>query len=559
MIERYLSQLSYTSYRDFMDNFRVHVPARFNFAYDIIDEWARTEPEKTAIVWTDGHGRERRVTYRELSETSDRVAAWLLEEGIKKGDRVMLILKRHLEWWYIMTALCKIGAVAIPSSYLLKPIDIAYRVHEAGARMIVTLGETEYLDNCETVRETLRGEPLRLVSIGPEQREGWADFWQGVEQAPQFSRPEWPILNDDNMLIYFTSGTSAMPKMVVHDFQYPLTHILTGHIWHHLTTDSRQLTLTDTGWAMCIWGQYYSQMLCGAEVVLYDFPEKFNAARLLRVLSDYKVTTFFAPPTVYRFLLKEDWTGYDLSSLTYCCVAGEALYPAVFNEWERRTGGVRMKECFGQTETPLVCGIYPWTDSRPGSMGLPNPQLPIDLVDDHGLPVRDGETGRLVIRLDHGRPLGLFKEYFRNPELTAATHDGPFYDTGDMARRDEDGYLWYVSRRDDVIKSSGYRISPFEVESVIVMHPAVQECAVTAVPDDVRGQLVKATIVLKPEWRRRMTEPGDDEALRRDIQTFVKRTTAPYKYPRVIDFVDELPKTFNGKIRRAKIRQDDAR
>lgn len=554
MIEKYLPQLTYTSYADFMEHFRVRVPERFNFAYDVIDEWARTEPGKTAILWTDGLGHERRVTYGEYKAVSDRVASWLLGLGVVKGERVMLILKRRLEWWYVMAALHKIGAVAIPSSYLLKPLDIAYRVHEAGASTIITLGETEYMDASETARARL-SEPLRLVSVGPGQREGWTDFWQGVNRAAPFVRPSWDIRLDDNMLIYFTSGTSAMPKMVVHDFQYPLTHILTGHIWHNLTPRSRQLTLTDTGWAMCIWGQYYSQMLCGAEVVLYDFPEKFNAARLLRVLSDYRVTTFFAPPTVYRFLLKEDWTGYDLSQLTYCCVAGEPLYPAVFREWERRTGGVRMKECFGQTETPLVCGIYPWTESRPGSMGLPNPQLPIDLLGDDDRPVATGEAGRLVIRLDQGRPLGLFKEYFRNPELTAKTHDGPYYDTGDMARRDADGYLWYVSRSDDVIKSSGYRISPFEVESVLVMHPAVQECAVTAVPDDVRGQIVKATIVLKAEWRRRLGGAGDEEALRRDIQAFVKRTTAPYKYPRVIDFVAELPKTFNGKVRRAEIRR----
>lgn len=557
MIERYLKQLDYSSYEDFMQNFRVSVPAHFNFGYDIVDEWARTAPGKVAITWTDGMGHERRVTYGEYKKVSDRVASWFLSLGIKKGDRVMLILKRHIEWWYIMVALHKIGAVAIPSSYLLKPHDIAYRVFEAGVETIITLGEEEFLDNVDLVDGLCEGIK-RLISIGPDKHGGWLDFWEGVSHAAPFTRPAYEIRNDDNMLIYFTSGTSAMPKMVVHDFQYPLTHILTGHIWHHLTEQSRQLTLTDTGWAMCIWGQYYSQMLCGAEVILYDFPEKFHALRLLKVLSDYKVTTFFAPPTVYRFLLKEDWTGFDLSPLRYCCVAGEALYPAVFHEWERRTGGVKMKECFGQTETPLVCGIYPWTESRPGSMGLPNPQLPIDIIGEDGTTCAPGVAGRLVIRLDGGRPLGLFKEYFRNPELTSQTHDGPYYDTGDMARRDEDGYLWYVSRSDDVIKSSGYRISPFEVESVIVTHPAVQECAVTAVPDDVRGQLVKATIVLKPEWRRRLTEAADTEGLIKEIQAFVKKTTAPYKYPRVVEFATELPKTFNGKIRRAKIREDDS-
>lgn len=557
MIEKFLSKLTYSSYDDFMRNFKIEVPEHFNFGYDIIDEWARVAPEKEAILWTDGMGNVKRVTYRELSETSDRVAAYLMSLGITKEDRVMLILKRHIEWWYIMVALHKIGAIAIPSSYLLQSHDILFRIHEARIGTIITCGEEPFISTVSKVYE-LSDELDNCISIGPMVAEGWLDFWEGVNNAPEFVRPDYEIRNDDRMMIYFTSGTSAMPKMVVHDFQYPLTHILTGHIWQSLSEQSRQLTLTDTGWAMCIWGQFYSQMLCGATVVLYDFPEKFNAARLLKVMADFKVTTFFAPPTVYRFLLKEDWTPYDLSSLEYCTVAGEPLYPAIFYEWEKRTGGIRMKECFGQTETPLVVGVYPWCESKPGSMGLPNPQIPVELLNDNDEPCAPNETGHLVIRLDKGRPLGLFKEYYLNPKLTSKTHDGAYYDTGDMAYRDEDGYYWYVSRSDDVIKSSGYRISPFEVESTLIMHPAIQEVAVTAVPDEIRGQVVKASIVVKPEFHD-YVYGMDRRRVEKHLQDFVKKMTAPYKYPRVIELVDELPKTFNGKIRRAAIRKKDAK
>ena len=555
IIDKYLNKLTFTSYDDFLQNFKVNIPEHFNFGYDVIDEWARIAPEKEAIVWTDGLGQSKTVNFRQYKETSDRVASYLLSIGIQKGDRVMLILKRHIEWWYIMVALHKIGAIAIPSSYLLKPHDIAYRVYEAHVKTIITCGEEEFLNTVDIVQK-MSIELEQVISIGPLKHEGWLDFWEGVNNAKPFERPSWDIDNDDRMMIYFTSGTSAMPKMVCHDFKYPLTHILTGHIWQNLNENSRQLTLTDTGWAMCIWGQFYSQFLCGATVVLYDFPEKFHSQQLLKVMSDFKITTFFAPPTVYRFLLKEDWTPYDLSSLEYCTVAGEALYPKIFDEWEKRTGGIKMKECFGQTETPLVIGIYPWCESKPGSMGLPNPQIPVDLINDNGESCATGETGRLVIRLTNGTPLGLFKEYYRNPELTSKTHDGEYYDTGDMAYRDEDGYYWYVSRSDDVIKSSGYRISPFEVESVLMKHPACQECAVTAVPDDIRGQLVKATIVIKPEYHDYVySQPR--ERVEKHIQDFVKALTAPYKYPRVIELVDELPKTVNGKIRRAKIREND--
>lgn len=553
MIEKYLKQTKYTSYEDFLNNFHVDVPENFNFGYDIIDEWARIAPEKEAIIWTDGLGGEKHVNYRQYKETSDRVASYLMSLGIKKGDCVMLMMKRHIEWWYCMIALHKIGAIAIPSSYLLKPHDIMYRLLQAQCRMVISCGEKEIVSNLNQVREIMGDEMLDLVSTGPAIEEGWLDFWEGVNNAAPFVRPDYEIKNDDRMMIYFTSGTSAMPKMVVHDFQYPLTHILTGHIWQNLNENSRQLTLTDTGWAMCIWGQFYSQLLCGATVVLYDFPEKFHAERLLQVLSDFKVTTFFAPPTVYRFLLKEDWTPYDLSALEYCTVAGEALYPKIFHEWEERTGGIKMKECFGQTETPLVVGIYPWCESKPGSMGLPNPQIPVDIINEDGKPCAANETGRLVIRLTGGRPLGLFKEYYHNPKLTSMTHDGEYYDTGDMAYRDEDGYYWYVSRSDDVIKSSGYRISPFEVESVIMTHPAVQECAVTAVPDEVRGQLVKASIVIKPEYHDYVYGQERSRVIKH-VQNFVKAYTAPYKYPRIVELVESLPKTFNGKIRRAEIR-----
>ncbi|HAB41689.1 MAG TPA: acetyl-CoA synthetase [Porphyromonadaceae bacterium] len=546
MIENFLKQTDFESHDDFMRNFKVQVPDNFNFGYDVVDAWAAAEPDRPALLWTDAHGREKRFTFADIKRESDRTAAFFKSLGIGKGDMVMLILKRRYQFWFSMIALHKLGAVAIPATHLLTPHDIIYRCTRAGIKAIVCAGEQTIIDHveqampeCPTVKA--------LISTGPVIPEGWHDFDKGIAEAPEF-KPELPVnSNSDVSLLYFTSGTTGEPKMVAHDFTYPLGHIVTATCWHHLDTTSRHLTVADTGWGKAVWGKLYGQWIAGAEVFVYDF-DKFIPADILRVLSDYHITSFCAPPTIFRFLIHDNVGSYDLSSLRHCTIAGEALNPSVYEEWLRLTG-IKLMEGFGQTETTLTIGTFPWMDPKPGSMGRPGPQYRIDLVDADGHPVADGEEGEIVIHIDGERPLGLFREYLHDPQLTAeACHDG-LYHTGDVATRDADGYYWFVGRTDDVIKSSGYRIGPFEVESALMSHPAVVECAITGVPDEIRGQIIKATIVLAEPYR-----DADKEALTKEIQDHVKKATAPYKYPRVVEFVDELPKTISGKIRRAAIR-----
>ncbi|GAY26807.1 AMP-binding protein, partial [Prevotella sp. MGM1] len=431
---------------------------------------------------------------------------------------------------------------------------IVYRNNRAGIKAIVCVGE-EYV--MRQVKQSLPDSPTveTLVSIGPEQEDGfhnWHDEWAS---APAFTRPEQVNANDDTMLMYFTSGTSGKPKMVAHDFLYALGHLTTGVFWHNLTEESIHLTVADTGWGKAVWGKLYGQWFAGAAVFVFDH-EKFTADKILRRIEQYRITSFCAPPTVYRFMIHEDFSRYDLSSLRYCCTAGEALNPAVYDKFLQLTG-IHLMEGFGQTETTMTLGTMPWTKPKPGSMGLPNPQYDIALIKPDGTPCEDGENGEIVIRVndENGegeKPIGLFKEYYRDDELTHRVwHDG-YYHTGDVAWRDEDGYYWFVGRIDDVIKSSGYRIGPFEVESALMTHPAVIECAITGVPDDIRGMVVKATVVLKDTWKNR----GGEELIK-ELQNHVKRETAPYKYPRIIEFVDELPKTISGKIRRVEIREKD--
>ena len=376
----------------------------------------------------------------------------------------------------------------------------------------------------------------------------WQKEWLA---APAFKRPAFVNNNDDTMLMYFTSGTSGEPKMVAHDFLYAMGHLTTGVFWHNLHPGSLHLTVADTGWGKAVWGKFYGQWFAGATVFVFDH-EKFNADTLLRQMEKYKVTSFCAPPTIYRFMIREDLSRYDLSSLEYCCTAGEALNPAVFDKLKEKTG-LNIMEGFGQTETTMTLGTFPWMKPKPGSMGIPNAQYNIGLVRADGTPCEDGEKGEIVVRVGDKKPIGLFKEYYRDEEKTReAWHDG-LYHTGDMAWRDEDGYYWFEGRIDDVIKSSGYRIGPFEVESALMTHPAVVECAITGVPDDVRGMVVKATVVLGKEWK---DKAGDD--LVKELQQHVKKVTAPYKYPRIVEFVDELPKTISGKIRRVEIRKKDS-
>ena len=549
MLERFVKQTKYTSQEDFIKNFKVEVPESFNFGYDIVDAWAEEQPEKNAILWTNDQGLEHQYTFAELKEKTDATASYFQSLGIGHGDMVMLILKRRIEFWFSIIALHKLGAVAIPATHLLTKKDIVYRCNAADIKMIVCAGENvitdhiiEAMPSCPTLKH--------VVSIGPGMPEGFKDFQSGIANAEPFVKPVQPNSNDDIMLMYFTSGTTGEPKMVAHDFTYPLGHITTGAFWHNLHENSLHLTIADTGWGKAAWGKLYGQMIAGANIFVYDH-EKFTPADILQKIQDCKITSLCAPPTIFRFLIKEDISKYDLSSLEYCTTAGEALNYSVYETFLKITG-IRLMEGFGQTETTMTLGTFPWMEPKPGSMGIPNPQYEIDLLTPDGRPAEDGEQGQIVIRTHNGKPLGLFKGYYRDEERTEdAWHDDVYY-TGDVAWRDEDGYYWFVGRADDVIKSSGYRIGPFEVESALMTHPAVVECAITGVPDEVRGQVVKATIILSKDYKGQ-----EGPELIKELQDHVKKVTAPYKYPRVIEFVEELPKTISGKIRRVEIRSKE--
>ena len=523
-----------------------------------MDEWAKEAPEKLALLWTNDEGAEIRTTFAQLKEQSDQAAAYLQSLGIGKGDPVMLILKRRYEWWLCMLALCKLGAVVIPATHMLTKHDIVYRNTRADVKAIIcvdddyvtkqiqaAMPESPTVKTLIAVNEAAQGKSNPV----PEGFHDWESEWQ---KAPKFVRPEHVNDNEDTMIMYFTSGTSGEPKMVAHDYLYAMGHLTTGVFWHNLKPHSLHLTVADTGWGKAVWGKFYGQWFAGATVFVFDH-EKFNADTMLRQMAKYHVTSFCAPPTIYRFMIREDFSKYDLSALEYCCTAGEALNPAVFDHFKELTG-ITIYEGFGQTETTMTLGTMPWMKAKPGSMGMPNAQYQIGLIRADGSPCEDGEKGEIVVYAENisKKPVGLFKEYYRDEELTEeAWHDG-VYHTGDMAWRDEDGYYWFEGRKDDVIKSSGYRIGPFEVESALMTHPAVVECAITGVPDDIRGMVVKATVVLGKEWK---DKAGDD--LVKELQNHVKRETAPYKYPRIVEFVDELPKTISGKIRRVEIRNRD--
>ncbi len=550
MINKFVERTEFESYEDFLQNFKVNVPDDFNFGYDVVDAYAETQPEKEAILWTNERGDVKHMNYAEYKQHSDRTASYFLQLGIQRGDAVMLILKRRIEWWICMVALHKIGAVAIPATHLLTDKDIIYRCHEASIKAIVAVGDAMVLRN--VIRARIYCPTLEhCVSIGPTVPQNWENYWQGIMMAPRFKSQKGQNKVTDNFLMYFTSGTSGEPKMVLHDYSYPLAHIITAKYWHKVHEGSLHLTVADTGWGKAVWGKFYGQMLAGATVFVYDFEGRFEPDEMLETIEKFKVTSFCAPPTVYRFMIREDLSKYDLSNLEYCTTAGEALNPNVFLEWKEKTG-IMIYESYGQTETTMVLGTYPYVEPRPGSMGVPNGQYDVDVLNAKGEHCQPGEHGQLVIRLDKGKPLGLFKEYYRNPELNESAYEGGVYHTGDVVYYDEDGYYWFVSRADDVIKSSGYRIGPFEVESALMTHPAVVECAITGVPDDVRGMVVKATVVLALDYKGQ-----EGPELVADLQDHVKRETAPYKYPRIIEFVDELPKTISGKIRRVEIREKD--
>ena len=530
-----------------LDAYRLEYPETFNFGYDVVDDIAVNDPDRVAMVWCNPQGDEKTFTFSEMKRMSDKTANYFKSLGIGKGDMVMVVLKRHYEFWYAAVALHKLGAVLIPATFMLKAHDAEYRINAAGVKAVIVTGESEApeaIDECAGKCPTLE---IKIMARGS--RDGWLDFASGVEAASEdFERVSTDVL--EPMIMYFSSGTSGYPKMVLHDHTYALAHLFTAKHWHNVDPDGLHFTVADTGWGKAVWGKLYGQWMMEAGVFTYDF-EKFEPDEILSMMAKYRITTFCVPPTMYRMMLREDVTKYDLSALKYCTTAGEAMPPEVFNAWKKATG-IFIMEGFGQTETTVALCNIPGMTPKPGSLGKPSPQYRVTLMDADGDPCPTGVTGEIVISMKYERPEGLLNCYYLDGEKTAEVMRGGWYHTGDTAWMDEDGYFWFVGRNDDIIKSSGYRIGPFEIESVLIEHPAVSECAVTGVPDPVRGQLVKATVVLMPEYE-------ESEDLIKELQKFVKDRTAPYKYPRVLSFVDALPKTVNGKVRRVVIRQDDVK
>ena len=519
---------------------------KFNFAFDCVDKIADKNPDKLAMMWVSNDKKERAFTFGDMKKYSSMTANYLTSMGIKKDDIVMLVLKRHYQFWFSMLALHKIGAIAIPATNQLVEHDFTYRFKAAGVKAIICTADGDVAHQVDLAQKDY---PDIMKFIVGEKRDGWYDFNEGIEeQSDVFERTKDSACGEDTMLMLFTSGTSGYPRIAAHSYKYALGHYPTAKFWHNVNPDGLHFTISDTGWGKALWGKLYGQWLCEAAIFTYDF-DRFNSDDILPLFKKYNITTFCAPPTMYRFFIKEDLSKYDLSSIEYATTAGEALNPEVFNRFYEATG-LKIMEGFGQTETTLSIANFVGTTPKIGSMGRPSPLYDVMLLDGEGKECRTGETGEICIRTKDGAPCGLFKGYYRDEEKTKeAWYDG-FYHTGDQATRDEDGYLWYVGRIDDVIKSSGYRIGPFEIESVIMELPYVLECAITAVPDEIRGQIVKASIVLTKGTT------GTDE-LKKEIQNYVKTHTAPYKYPRIVEFMDELPKTISGKIRRVEIRNND--
>ena len=564
-----------------LQTYSVHYPETFNFAYDVVDDIAINDPERRAMVWCNPEGEEHVFTFADMKKWSDKTANFLSEQGLCKGDFVMVILRRHYQFWFTALALAKLGCVMVPATFMLKEHDLEYRLNGASIKAVIatSVGDiasivesTVDMHDCPSVEKFIlvngagggltelddNGNPpvdklVGAVLSGEDgvckatvQRDGWIDFNAVVLAASDaFERRE--TLAADPMLMYFSSGTSGNPKMVLHDSGYAIGHLMTAKHWHNVRPDGIHFTIADTGWGKAVWGKFYGQWLMEACVFTYDF-DRYHASEILGLIKKHNITTLCCPPTMYRLMMQEDIEQYDLSSLEYSTTAGEALNPDIFNWWKKATG-LTIFEGFGQTETPLTIANLTNTTPRPGSMGKPVPLFRIEIQREDGTRCDTGQTGEICIEMPKV-PAGIMMEYYRNPEKTSeAIYDG-WYHTGDTAWCDEDGHFWYVGRNDDVIKSSGYRIGPFEIESVLLEHEAVRECAVTGVPDPVRGKAVKATIVLSDGWKA-------SEALTSELQKWVKKKTAPYKFPRIIDYVDELPRTVNGKIRRVAIRQND--
>ena len=552
ILNKYCPRIEFNSYEDFFVNFKINVPEDFNFGYDVVDEWARVEPEKRALVWCNDDGEERTFTFTDISLLSNKTANAFRKLGIGKGDIVMCIMRRRWEYWVVASALCKLGATVIPASLQLTTHDIEYRANKCGVKMMVCVADEYVNTQVEGALPTSPSIQNKVIVAG--NRDGWLNFEELIADEPDtWERPAAgspeAVTSKDIMLIYFTSGTTGHPKPVMHNYAHPLGHILTAKYWQQVRENCLHMSVTDSGWAKFGWGKIYGQWIAGATIFAYDM-DKFVPANLLQHMQDYKLTTFCAPPTMYRFMLQEDVAAYDLSSIQNFATAGEPLNAEVSIKWEKLTGK-KIREGFGQTEGPVLIATFPWIEPHPGSLGKPSPLLNIRLLDDDGHEVPDGEEGAVCITsLKQAYPPGLFVGYYGMPEETAETVGGEYYNLHDMAWRDGAGYISFVGRNDDVIKCSGYRISPFEVESALVKHDAVIECAVTAAPDPIRGLVVKATVVLAAGY-----EPSDE--LTKELQKWVKKETAPYKYPRIVEYIDELPKTIGGKIKRKQIRRED--
>lgn len=530
-------------------DYALSCPPEFNFAYDVVDAIAAVEPNRPALRWADESGALEQYTFGDMARLSDQAASWFQSVGVSKGDRVLLVLKRYPQYWWALLGLHKIGAVGAPATHQLKAYDLVYRLREAQITTVIATLEGDVAAEVDQAEAELG---LTLVKAGVRgQRPGWRDLDAEVAVGAPFVAPvgtDRPAAADP-MLLYFTSGTTAQPKMVQHDFSYPVAHIPTAKYWHKVDPEGLHLTVSDTGWAKSAWGKLYGQWFLGTCIDVFDF-DRFAPEVLLQHLVDAKVTTFCAAPTVYRFMVGADLSSYDLSHLQHATIAGEAMNPVVYEKFRQATG-VEIKEGYGQTESTLLAVTNYWQTTKPGSMGPPSAIYQLALLDEAGNEVGVDEEGEICVKVDQGRPPGLFGGYLQAPEVTDSVWYDGYYHTHDLATRDADGYLWYVGRSDDMIKTSGYRVGPFEVESVVMGHPAVKECAITGAPDPVRGIVVKATVVLHPGFTA-----GDD--LAHDIQSFVKARTAAYKYPRIVEFVEAMPVTVSGKIRRVEIRQRDS-
>ena len=534
-------------YDEMYKTFTIDVPEYFNFGFDVIDAWADKDRNKLAMVWVNQEGEEKKFTFWDLKRLSNQIVNMLIKYGIGKGDRVLIMLPRVPEWWTATLALIKRGAVYCPAPTMLTPKDLKYRINIADIKMVIT--SEEHADKIDEIAKECPSLTAKMIIDG--KRKGWISYPVELDYpAPVSARlVAFPGLkktkSTDPLVIFFTSGTTGEPKMVLHDHSYPLGHIVTARFWHDLRSTDLHFTLSDTGWAKSAWGKFYGQWIEGSAIFVYDIRSRFNATEILPLIEKYGITTFCCPPTIYRMLILADLDKFDFTELRHCVSAGEPLNPEVIKAWKDATG-LTIFEGYGQTETVLCIGTFPGMTPKFGSMGKPSPGWQIELHDDNGNQVPVHQEGKIAIKVKP-RPVGLFTEYLNNPEENKKTFVGDYYYTGDKAYQDEDGYLWFIGRDDDVIKASGYRIGPFEVESALIEHPAVQEAAVVGSPDDIRGLIVKAFIILKPG-----SAPSD--SLVREIQDHVKKVTAPYKYPRAIEFVDTLPKTISGKIRRNELR-----